>query len=549
MPTPHPPRPPYPPPGKDPGESDESLAARLRGRPQSEAAAHSVALLMARHWQPVHDYAVVCLASSARAAALVTATAFHRTLNLLAFGESALALRPALLVTVRETVREWAADNRISAVLPELEKPAGGRGMRTAAATAPENRALAERSFRALPAVARCLLWHVEVEAEPLAVPAGLLGMDIATASTALEQAREKFREGCARAHHVLAPTEDCRLHTRLPEVPVRRGGALPPDVREHLDRCPHCRQAAGLLGRTEDALGELIAEAVLGWGARRYLDSRPGRAARSARTGRAARRAGRHGARPPGGGSGLPPRTHGPGGRIAGARLPRALRSSRALLSGFGAVSAGVLATVLVVSASSQGGQGTDPAGSTGAAAGGATPPGASATAPGDAALPTAPGRTRLRDAAGLCLDVRGAPEEGAGTRLAVCSAAPTQRWTYEEDGLLRSVAEPGLCLDSRKDAGVVVLGGCADEDDERGEDVRYDLTVRGELLPRWDERLALAPTAGAPDADIVVKVRDRSDAQRWRTDPVATAGGSRSVAGAGGPAGPPVERAARPG
>ncbi|GAB2872249.1 RICIN domain-containing protein [Streptomyces deserti] len=536
MPTPHPPRPPYPPPGGDPGESDESLAARLRGRPESEAAAHSVALLMARHWQPVYDYAVLCLASSAQVAAMITTTAFHRTLNRLAFGESAVALRPALLVTVRDTVREWSGDDRICEVLPQLQKPAGGRGLRAAKSMTPENRALAQRSFQALPAVARCLLWHVEVEAEPLTVPAGLLGMDTDTASALLEQAREKFREGCVQAHRELSPTMDCRFYNRLLDVPIRRGGALLPDVQQHLAECSYCRHAADQLSHFEGGLGTLIAEAVLGWGARRYLDSRPGRTSGGARAGRRAgrRRSGRPGAGRPR----LLSRIPAPGRRTSGgARIPDALRSSRALLSGLGAVSAGVLATVLIISTSSQGGGGADPTGSTSAVGGsGAVPPGASAT--GTARLPTAPGQTRLRSvAADLCLDVRGEAKEGAGARLAVCSSAWTQQWTYEEDGMLRSVADPGLCLDSHKDAGVVILGTCADEDDDRGDDVRYDLTVQGELLPRWDERLALSPTTGDADADIVVKVRDRSAAQRWRTEPVPTAEGSLSIEGTGAP------------
>ncbi|MEU2269164.1 RICIN domain-containing protein [Streptomyces olindensis] len=526
MPTPHPPRPPYPPPGGDPGESDESLAAPLRGSPEGEVAAHSVALLMARHWQSVHDYAVICLASSAKVAAMVTGTAFHRTLNRLAFGESAVALRPALLVTVRDTIREWSGDDRISAVLPALQKPAGGRGLRAATSITPENRALAERAFQALPAAARCLLWHVEVEADPLSVPAGLLGMDTDIASAALEQARDTFREGCVHAHRELAPTQDCRFYNRLLDVPIRRGGTLLPDVQEHLAECRYCRNAAEQLSHFEGPLGPLIAEAVLGWGARRYLDSRPGRSSHGTRGGRAGRRGGgRRGGGTRGDGRHrllsripMPPR-----------RVPDALRSPRALLSGVGAVSAGVLATVLIISASSYDGGQADPAGSNSAAGSDGT---GSVSPPGTAGLPTAPGVTRLRNAgADLCLDIRDLPKEGSATKLAECSTVWTQQWTYEDDGLLRSVADPGLCLDSHKDAGVVVLGTCADEDAERGDDVRYDLTVQGELLPRWDERLALAATHDDPDADIVVKVRDRSDAQRWQPEPVPTTAGSLSI------------------
>ncbi|MFV0132265.1 RICIN domain-containing protein [Streptomyces sp. HMX87] len=530
MPTPNPPRPLHPPSGGDPGESDEFLAARLRARPENEAA-EAVALLTARHWQPAHDYATVCLASSADVAAMVTAAACHRVLDRLAEGESATALRPRLLVAVRDTVRQWAADDRMTTALPELLKPAGGRGMRAAKSLIPESRTLAARAFASLPAPSRCLLWHTEVEAEPISVPAGLLGMDIDTASAALGQARDTFRDGCVHGHRQLAPTKDCRFYNRLLDVPIRRGGKLLPDVKDHLTQCRHCRHAAEQLSHFDGGLGTLLAEAVLGWGARRYLDSRPGRAASRTRSqGTARHRGGRPGllARFP-----VPARRDPGGGPVP----PRSVRS---VLRGVGAASAGVLVTMLVVSVWSYDGGGADPAASTSAADRGGTPDTATPTPPA-AVSPTAPGRTRLRNIdAGLCLDVRGEPRAGAGARLAVCSESWTQQWTHEDDGRLRSVADPGLCLDSHADAGVVILGTCADEGTERGDDVRYDQTVQGELLPRWQEQLALAATTDAPDADIVVKVRDGSGAQRWRTDPVAD--GSPTIAGTGSRPAPPV-------
>ncbi|MET7378055.1 RICIN domain-containing protein [Streptomyces sp. NPDC005526] len=541
MPTPHPPLPPYPPPGGVPEESDESLAARLRGSTDDEVA-HCVALLIARHWQPVHDYAVICLASSAPIAAMVTSAAFHHALDRLTLGEPGTALRPRLLLGVRDTVRRWAAEDRVSEVLPALRKPAGGRGMRAAVSLTPENRRLAQRSFENLPAVARCLLWHTEVEAEPLAAPAALLGMDGDTASFALEQAREQFREGCVRAHRDLAPTDDCRFYNRLLDVPIRRGGALLPDVQRHLAECRYCRDAAEQLGQVERGTGALLAEAVLGWGARRYLDSRPGRTPHRARS----RGAARHGAgRPPGSGR------HRVLSRFpAAARfLPAGPRSSRALRTGVGLASAGLLATVLGVSLWSHDDGGAPAPGVTGArrtapGPGSPAPTAGSPGRPGTAGLPTAARQTRLRDAAaGLCLDIRGEPKAGADVRLAPCSPAWTQLWSLENDGLLRSFADPGLCLDSHADAGVVILGTCADADARRGPDVRYDLTVRGELLARWDERLALAPTTRTPGADIVVKVRDGSDDQRWLTDSSSASPGSLSSAGTGAPSAHPVE------
>ncbi|MFI0806147.1 RICIN domain-containing protein [Streptomyces echinatus] len=553
MPTPHPPRPPYPPSGAEPGESDEFLAGPLRAGSDAEAS-RSAALLMARHWQPVQEYAVICLAAPGPLAHMVTATAFHQVLGRLALGEPADALRPRLLVTVRDTVVNWSGTDRITAVLPGLGKPAGGRGMRAAHPPIPENRTLSDRSFHALSRLEQSLLWHTEVEAEPLDVPAGLLGMEAESARAALGQAREKFREGLVRAHRELAPGKECRYYNRLLDVPIRRGGALLPDVQEHLAGCAYCRHAAEQLGHSDAALGVLLAEAVLGWGARRYLDSRPGRRPDPASTRAGSRRGG---GRRRGGGPGLLARADAPGGRRragnrssspgrflageSGRRAPGAVRSSRTLLTGFGVASAGFLVTVLVVGLWPDGGDTTDPV-ATSAVPGASSAPSGSATAPGAARLPAA-GRTGpLRNAAaGLCLDIEGTPRAGASAVLAVCSTAVTQRWTYDADGQLRSAAGAGLCLDSHADAGVVILGDCADAGAERGDDVRYDLTARGELLPRWDGTLALA-AGDRPGDDLVVKVRDGSAGQRWKTDTPTASPGSLSIAGTERPSAGPA-------
>ncbi|MCX5007918.1 RICIN domain-containing protein [Streptomyces sp. NBC_00638] len=563
--TPHPPLPAHPP-GGVPGESDEGLAALLRGRAEGDTS-RPVAVLTARHWQPTYDYAVICLATSGQVASTVAEASFHHVLGRLAEGEPALALRPQLLVTVRDTVKSWSADDRISSVLPDLRKPAGGRGLRAAKSMTAENRQVAERAFLALPGLARCLLWHTEVEAESLSVPAGLSGMDTDIAAAAWEQAREQFREGCVRAHRELAPSRECGFYNRLLDVPIRRGGALLPDVQQHLAVCSYCRHAAEQLSHFEGELGILIAESVLGWGARRYLDSRPGRAGQALRHrsvspfgGKRQRGAGRPAKSARSGASGIPA----DGGRSASAghrgtggrhRLLSQLSSTgrraagsgdrpqQALLTGAG-LSAALLATVLAVSLWPNEEGGADPATTTGASSnhtlapepgsGTQSPPAVSAP-PESAALPANAARTRLRNLeADLCLDIRGAKlGEGAETRLAVCSSAWTQQWSYESDGLLRSVADPGLCLDSGGDNGVLFLSSCVAEGTKQGEDMRYDLTTRGELLLRRDDGLAVTPASTDPDTDVVVKVRDGSDTQRWRTDGSSARPDSLSIAG----------------
>ncbi|MFI1767931.1 RICIN domain-containing protein [Streptomyces sp. NPDC020800] len=438
MQSPYPPRPPFPPrPGSLPGESDRDLLARLDG--PDDGRHHAVALLLARHWCAARDYAVVCLAATGPSAQMVATAAVQRVLGRLAGGAAGGALRPQLLVAVRETVRAWAADDAACVVVPELRKPTGGRGLRAAMPGTPERRHLAERAFQALSGAAQCLLWHTEVEAEPIYIPAGLLGVDDVTAAAALERAREQFRSACVRAHRELAPTSECRFYNRLLDVPIRRGGSLLPDVQHHLTACRHCRYAAEQLGYFDGGLDVLLAETVLGWGARRYLDSRPGRGAAEGC---------------PAGPRAAPPAA---GGRH---RTAPEGRRRTALAVGVGLASLVLLATVLVTKGWSDDNGVPGPGATWGAPAGrstrtgtaGATGERSAAASPSAASVgepvEVAHGRLRSLDT-GRCLDVRGGrAEPGAGAVLAACSSAASQQWSYRDDGLLRSADDPALCL-----------------------------------------------------------------------------------------------------
>ncbi|MCX3288084.1 RICIN domain-containing protein [Streptomyces sp. NEAU-H22] len=516
----NPPRPPYPPrPGAGPAESDRNLLARV-GEPVEGPRA--VALLLARHWRAVHEYAVICLASSEDSASMAAAAAFRSELARPGGG----ALRPRLLTAVREAVREWAADDGISAVLPELRKTVGARGLRAARPGTPERRRLAERAFRGLPGASQCLLWHTEVEAETISVPAGLLGVDAATAAAALEQAREQFRTGCVRAHRELAPTRECRYYNRLLDVPMRRGGALLPDVQRHLMACRYCRRAAEQLSHFEGGLEDLLVETVLGWGARRYLESRPGRAER-----RDALPAGAAGGR----------HRH----RLRSRDLPAAgrpgtpRRHTKALAAAVGVTSLVLLATLLAARGWSEESSTADPQATWGAVSGHSVDPdgagpssvepdstrSSSAVSPSAASVGSpaevARGRLRNRDDS-RCLDVPGGRiRADARIVLAACSAGGSQQWSYQDDGVLRSAADPTLCLDSDPAEGSVVLAGCL----VHAGVVRYDLTVRGELLPRGGKGLAVAPGTGR---DVIVTARDGSGAQRWALEPATAPGGS---------------------
>ncbi|MFG2372420.1 RICIN domain-containing protein [Streptomyces sp. NPDC048504] len=477
------------------------------------AGTRAVALLLARHWQATSEYAVICLATAGSSASMVTGAAFHQVLAGRATGG---ALRPQLLVAVREMVKKWAAEERISAVLPELRKPTGARGLRAARSGTSERRKLAERAFGELSGASQCLLWHSEVEAEHISVPGGLLGVDEVTATAALDQAREQFRQGCARAHRELAPTPECRHYNRLLDVPIRRGGGLLPDVQRHLITCRYCRFAAEQLSHFDGGLEVLLAETVLGWGARRYLDSRPGRATPES-VARAARRPmGRH--RPT------------PEGRLA---FPR--RHPKVALVGVGLTSLALLATVLATKGWTEGDNTPGSHVTWGAPSGSSTRPSpvGAPSSDGSAASASAAGADGgvggvvqqgvLRGlASGLCLDIPGGQvRSGAAVTMAACSTAGSQQWSYDQDGLLRSLTDPGLCLDADTDARTVTLAGCLVHAGE----VHYDLTVRGEFLLRWSQGLAVAPASAKAGARVVVTDRDGSAGQRWALESVADA------------------------
>ncbi|MEU6672089.1 RICIN domain-containing protein [Streptomyces sp. NPDC046727] len=497
MQSPYPPRPPHPPLPGPAGESDRTLVARLSG--PHDGRHHAVALLLARHWRATRDYAVVCLATAGPTAQLVATAAFHHVLGRMAGGVIGGALRPQLLVAARDIVRAWAADDAARIALPELRKTTGGRGLRATKPGPPESRQLAARAFRALTGASQCLLWHTEVEAEPINIPAGLLGIDTATATTALEQAREQFRAGCVRAHRELAPTKECRFYNRLLDVPIRRGGALLPDVRWHLTVCGHCRYAAEQLGHFDGGLHLLLAETVLGWGARRYLDSRPGRGAPEEwQTLQAAA---------------APAASPASGGRH---RTGPENRHRKAVAVGVGLTSLALLATVLVARSWSDDNGVPAPGATWGAPAGGvARPSGTGERSAATVGAPVEVARGTLRGlAAGLCLDVRGdRVAAGVGMRLAPCSAAASQQWSYQDDGLLRSAADPALCLAADPGTRSVALAGCVAPAGE----ISYDFTVRGEILLRRHQGLALTPGSGRSATRVVVAERDGARDQRW--------------------------------
>ncbi|SMQ21197.1 Ricin-type beta-trefoil lectin domain-containing protein [Streptomyces sp. Ag82_O1-12] len=270
------------------GATDEQLSAELRKWTGATPALQPVGELLDRHWEAAFAYARLCT-DGPRSAGMLTTAAFTRL-----FGETlrqngpTSAWRPHLLITVRRIAAEWAGDHRCDTLHPDLLAGTGD-GDRPASRLLPSpRRRLLSGAFQRLPQSARCLLWHVEVEAEPLTSPAGLLGLDEEGARVELGRARDRLREESLQLHRELAPDEQCRRYLRLLDVTYRRGGLdLDPDLRAHIEGCGHCSAAADQLDQFNHDLGVALSEAVLGWGGRDYAERRAHEAGESAGGGR----------------------------------------------------------------------------------------------------------------------------------------------------------------------------------------------------------------------------------------------------------------------
>ncbi|TVZ90111.1 RICIN domain-containing protein [Streptomyces sp. BK340] len=506
--------------------SDEQLSAELKKWTGTTPALHPVGELLDRHWEAAFAYARLCT-EGPRAAGMLTTAAFTRL-----FGESlrqagpSAAWRPHLLVTVRRIAAEWDGDGRQELLHPALRADTGNGERVAARLLPPSGRRLLSRAFQRLPQSARAVLWHIEVEAEPLAVPAALLGLDDEETRVELRRARERLREECLQAHRELAPEAECQRYLRMLDVTFRRGGIdVDPDLQQHLSGCRHCSQTADQLAQFNTGLGLALAEAVLGWGAHAYMESR---AARTEETTDPAPDPVPAPSVPLGGEAFAPvasaPATPAPAdapGRSRRSAHRAARRVRRRNLALAVVTVSGLVVLPLVLWSVLGSGDDRTPAP-------GGTPsrvPGKGSARPGPSWAGTSGTtkgvlRGRLHNlASGLCVGVVGKKAvEGAETELTDCSSEASQQWSYETDGLLRNASAPDLCLDSHLGYSVrlapcSVTGAAA-------KDIRYDFTLQGALVPRSDQDLALTPAATDGSGALVLKNRAANPAQRWTVD-----------------------------
>lgn len=502
-----------------PGMSDDALVAALRMSRTIEGTT-PVAALIARHGPAVSDYAEICASRSTALARVFASAAFRQVVQELQRTGPTGALRPRLLVTVGEAARARSRAGGASGL--SYDQAGAADSDRPPSRAVAENRHLSHVSFLQLPRTTQYVLWHMDVEAEPSAVPAALLGIEGDLPPFELDRAREQLRSALLRTHVENSAGRQCRDYSRLLDAPSRGAGSTLPEVQAHLDQCAYCRHAAEQLRLCAEKPGVLLAEALLGESAHPYLAAcraRPSRTASSPTVAAGAAAGADVGPGP----AGIRHRSRG----SARARKPRATRRGTIIVVvGIAAGSAAVAATLFMTGTSSQN---TTPTPQTQQP----TPtPMPSTSSPAEStALPVPPESGRLRNAAAdLCMDVRGTPpERGAEVTLSTCSNDSTQRWTYLEDGLLRNLAAPDLCLDAGGDDEVLDLESC-DSSGDVSFGLRFELSPEGELFTQDEGNLVIAPASPEAGTILVPSARNGEAKQRWLVEAISGASTAES-------------------
>ncbi|THA56796.1 RNA polymerase sigma factor [Streptomyces sp. A1136] len=158
--------------------------------------------------------------------------------------------RPYLLAVVRHTAIEWRTGDGLTVLTPDVESwcapgPSGEDPQQRLLSD--EERRLAARSFHALPARWKAVLWHTLVEDDCRHQVPSLFGITPSAVTSLAFRAREGLREAYLYAHLGPAATGDarCRPYAPMLGAAVRRR-SLPRagGLRRHLAGCGSCSRA-----------------------------------------------------------------------------------------------------------------------------------------------------------------------------------------------------------------------------------------------------------------------------------------------------------------
>ncbi|MET7681964.1 RICIN domain-containing protein [Streptomyces sp. NPDC005423] len=489
--------------------SDARLTELLRADPSAVyAALHE---LRARHQPSVLAYARLCTTNDSTAGQLAAQT------FALAARETARGVDPGtpwrhrlLLLTVR-VAAAWSRDDRAAGLDPALLLV-----LNSAAPDGPAPPMLT--AFQSLSSRAQGLVWYDTVEREPREVTTTLLGLTPEDIAYGTEQALQAMTRACLRFRLAASDDPRCAGFRRLieesvrPDRPPRAGTGL--DV--HMARCAHCTGAHEELTALRDAPRTTLAEGLLPWAGTAYA-AHPPRAEPIANTRR------RQGTWPPARRRVV----------LASAVFGVALLPLLFLLRPSGgpsspaagpSVPARVTVTATVPTRPSPSPSQSHSAAPSRSPSPSPSPsvkspsPSRSSAAPGKAShAPNGAYAQVVNLGSGRCLDIRdGDLSEGTDVVTAACGSSRTQRWRVDSGrGVVRSAADPDLCLDSRGsvDKGVGIWE-CASVDGDHGQNLTFTVDSDGVIRPAIAIETAVTPADGD---GVALRPLNGGTAQRW--------------------------------
>jgi DNA-directed RNA polymerase specialized sigma24 family protein len=179
------------------------------------------------------------------------------------------AFRPYVLTALRRVAADQVRDLR----LPTTGHPDLGDPLTLPGAAGPDASEVAG-AFLSLPERWRAVLWHADIEDEPSAEIAPLLGASRADVADLRRNARDGLRQAIVRDYVARAARPDCgKVADRLDEY--QREALAPAEtasVRGHLTECADCAAVGAALGGITAALRNQVAPLFLGPAALQYL-------------------------------------------------------------------------------------------------------------------------------------------------------------------------------------------------------------------------------------------------------------------------------------
>ena len=176
------------------------------------------------------------------------------------------AFRPYVLAALRRVAADQVRDWRV----PAAGHPDPGEPL----ATPGQDGSPVVRAFLSLPERWRAVLWHTDIEEEPAAEIAPLLGVSAAGVAELRSSARAGLRQAVVRAYIAGPASPGCQpTAERLDEY---QRGALAAEeaaaVGRHLEQCADCTAICVALGGITAGLRNQVAPVFLGPAATRYL-------------------------------------------------------------------------------------------------------------------------------------------------------------------------------------------------------------------------------------------------------------------------------------